>query len=102
MRQADQLELAATQCGVCGGTSEILESTRQAADNTHAQCNSWRLTAHEQGWGDATMRIHAADPRCVLQIDNFAYADDLFVSAGVADACLHPSRCYHITVDGPS
>eukprot|EP01045_Picozoa_sp_COSAG04_P002371 COSAG04_NODE_86_length_27446_cov_79.885046_10_plen_88_part_00 len=51
-----------------------------------------------QGWGSAVMRIHAAG---VLQVENFAYADDEYVTAGVADACLHPAQCYDITVDGP-
>eukprot|EP01043_Picozoa_sp_COSAG02_P028301 COSAG02_NODE_1710_length_11224_cov_30.628674_2_plen_3421_part_01 len=71
----------------------------QASDATHDQCNSWQLTAHEDGWGDAAMHIHASG---VLQIENFIYVDDEYVTAGVAEACLHPSDCYEITVDGPT
>eukprot|EP01043_Picozoa_sp_COSAG02_P016791 COSAG02_NODE_746_length_17729_cov_37.532501_2_plen_2087_part_00 len=70
----------------------------QVADATHDECNRWQLTAHQEGWGDAAMRIHAAG---VLQIENFAYIDNNFVTTGVFDACLHPSRCYEITVSGP-
>eukprot|EP01043_Picozoa_sp_COSAG02_P043076 COSAG02_NODE_3721_length_6323_cov_3.825353_2_plen_1317_part_00 len=70
----------------------------QVVDASHEECNNWQLIAHEDGWGDATMRIHAAS---VLQIENFGYADDRYLTDGVAQACLHPSRCYEITVDGP-
>ena len=93
-------------CDVDGATSVCLPQCTgcvpgapwQVANDTHGECNDWQLTAHEDGWGGATMLIHASG---VLQIENFTYANDQFVSAGVASACLHPSRCYTITVDGP-
>jgi hypothetical protein len=70
----------------------------QAADASHDQCNAWTLTAHEDGWGDAT--LHIEDEDGVAQIAGFAYADDDWVTAGQAGVCLHPARCYRITVEG--
>ena len=53
-----------------------------------------------EGWGDAAMYIRSDTGH--LQVDGFEYGDDLYTSHGAADVCLDPSRCYNITVVGPS
>jgi hypothetical protein len=79
-------------CGICVPTAEW-----QIADTNHTGCNTWQLSANYEGWGDAHMRIEADDGS--VQVDNFVYEDNAFVSAGVSSGlCLHPSRCYKIIV----
>ena len=86
----DDVTSCPQSCGMCDW---------QVADPGNALCNAWRLTAHQAGWADAT--IHIQDDDGNVQIDGFQYLDDSLVEAGAATICLHPSRCYQITVQGP-
>eukprot|EP01046_Picozoa_sp_COSAG06_P031453 COSAG06_NODE_3065_length_5901_cov_5.700965_3_plen_261_part_00 len=54
------------------------------------------------GCDTLTGSIHIEDDLGNVQIDGYEYADDTYVTAGVADTCLHPSPCYRVTVTGPS
>ena len=62
-------------------------------------CNAWQIRMHEDGWADATMRVEDSDG--TVLIDGLTYSGGL-VESGVAETCLGPSRCYTITVSGPS
>ena len=69
-------------------------------DGDNATCNNWRIGMTMAGWGNAVMRVQDDDG--VALIDGLAYADNFHVVAGVAEVCLPPSRCYHVTVEGGS
>ena len=82
-------------CGVCTPT-RYDAGWHVGAANT-STCNEWQIHMHEDGWGNATIRVH--DDVETLLIDGLTYNAG-GVDSGVADVCLGPSRCYNIAVMG--
>eukprot|EP01051_Picozoa_sp_SAG22_P005924 SAG22_NODE_369_length_11597_cov_4.374848_1_plen_3338_part_10 len=72
----------------------------QVAEIDSSNCNLWSIHMHEDGWDGAAIRVEN-DEGAVL-IDGLSYANDGYVVAGVADVCLGSSRCYNVSVSGPT